>query len=410
MSIGAFAILFGLDYIATVPPTVMLVANTFGRHNVGVVYGWVFAAHQVGAAVAAFVAGVVREHVGDYAAAFYAAGAIAIVAGFAALMIGRMGRRGGMRHGGRLAGRRVTQTFRTLALIYPAANAKWGGRVLGRRSQRVMTREERDVLHAVLGRVPAAVSEWSEGNAALGPLDIVEVRRPLTSLSHVGGGRWWAGPRDVRQEIGELNADGRYDSIYVLWPSDGQVAHCGWGCTIGPSDAAGGAGFSSIPSDHWPTLLTDPDPEQGYVHEWLHQVEGLYRGLGVGEEDLPSLHDADLSSCRSPDVAPFGQPYNVYHDGGARTWQPWYRDWMTGQVRRPRGDGCFGLTPERWALRDRGAVGARLPVTYWLVAVVDRLRLPRDHRISRFGPDRHHPPMGPVPDRRRLDTTGGAGE
>ena len=57
VSIGAFAILFGLDYIATVPPTVMLVANRFGRHNVGVVYGWVFAAHQVGAAVAAWVAG-----------------------------------------------------------------------------------------------------------------------------------------------------------------------------------------------------------------------------------------------------------------------------------------------------------------------------------------------------------------
>jgi predicted MFS family arabinose efflux permease len=93
-SIGMFAILFGLDYIATVPPTVMLVANTFGRHNVGVVYGWVFAAHQVGAAVAAWVAGLVREHAGDYAAAFYAAGGIAIVAGFAALMIGRMGRRG----------------------------------------------------------------------------------------------------------------------------------------------------------------------------------------------------------------------------------------------------------------------------------------------------------------------------
>jgi predicted MFS family arabinose efflux permease len=92
-SIGMFAILFGLDYIATVPPTVMLVANTFGRHNVGVVYGWVFAAHQIGAAVAAWGAGLVREEAGDYAAAFYAAGAIAIVAGFAALMIGRMGRR-----------------------------------------------------------------------------------------------------------------------------------------------------------------------------------------------------------------------------------------------------------------------------------------------------------------------------
>ncbi len=89
MGILAFSILFGLDYIATVPPTVALVADAFGRQNVGIVYGWVFAAHQLGAAIAAFVAGVVRENVGDYAAAFVAAGWIAIIAGFAALAIRR---------------------------------------------------------------------------------------------------------------------------------------------------------------------------------------------------------------------------------------------------------------------------------------------------------------------------------
>jgi predicted MFS family arabinose efflux permease len=89
VTIGAFAVLFGLDYIATVPPTVALAADRFGAHNVGVVYGWIFAAHMVGAAVAAWAAGVVRESVGDYAAAFVAAGWIAIVAGFAALMIRR---------------------------------------------------------------------------------------------------------------------------------------------------------------------------------------------------------------------------------------------------------------------------------------------------------------------------------
>jgi sugar phosphate permease len=91
MTIAAFAILFGLDYIATVPPTVALVADRFGQHNVGVVYGWVFASHMVGAAIAAWVAGIVRETAGDYAAAFVAAGWIAIVAGFAALAIRRKG-------------------------------------------------------------------------------------------------------------------------------------------------------------------------------------------------------------------------------------------------------------------------------------------------------------------------------
>jgi sugar phosphate permease len=89
MGILAFSVLFGLDYIATVPPTVQLCADRFGRRNVGIVYGWVFAAHMFGAAISAWVAGVVRESVGDYAAAFVAAGWIAIIAGFAALAIKR---------------------------------------------------------------------------------------------------------------------------------------------------------------------------------------------------------------------------------------------------------------------------------------------------------------------------------
>jgi sugar phosphate permease len=87
--IVAFSVLFGLDYIATVPPTVALCADRFGRRNVGIVYGWVFAAHMLGAAIAAFVAGLVRETAGDYAAAFVAAGWIAIVAGVVALAIRR---------------------------------------------------------------------------------------------------------------------------------------------------------------------------------------------------------------------------------------------------------------------------------------------------------------------------------
>jgi sugar phosphate permease len=90
MGIVVFSVLFGLDYIATVPPTVALCADAFGRRNVGIVYGWVFAAHRFGAAISAWVAGVVRESVGDYAAAFVAAGWIAIIAGFAALAIRRV--------------------------------------------------------------------------------------------------------------------------------------------------------------------------------------------------------------------------------------------------------------------------------------------------------------------------------
>jgi predicted MFS family arabinose efflux permease len=87
LSIGAFAVLFGLDYIATVPPTIMLGAKLFGRHNAGVIFAWVFGAHQVGAAAAAWAAGLVRDSTGSYGWAFSTAGTIAIAAGFAALLI-----------------------------------------------------------------------------------------------------------------------------------------------------------------------------------------------------------------------------------------------------------------------------------------------------------------------------------
>src|SRR5262245_37060678 len=84
-----FAMIFGLDYIATVPPTVALVADTFGRRNVGIVYGWVYFAHMVGAAILAIVAGIIRDGAGDYAAAFILAGWLAAGAGVAALAIRR---------------------------------------------------------------------------------------------------------------------------------------------------------------------------------------------------------------------------------------------------------------------------------------------------------------------------------
>ena len=106
------------------------------------------------------------------------------------------------------------------------------------------------------------------------------------------------------------------------------VPQCGWGCSLGPSEATFYAGFSSYSTDHWRTLLTDPDPEQGYVHEWLHQVESVYRALGVSEDALPPLHDAgDFTSSRPVDEAPFGRTFAECHDGGAG---PGHRGIATG--------------------------------------------------------------------------------
>jgi sugar phosphate permease len=83
--LSIFAMFYGLDWIATVPPTVRIAAGIFGREKGGLVFGWVFMGHQLGAAVAAFGAGLSRSELSTYLPAFYGAGAACLLAALIAL-------------------------------------------------------------------------------------------------------------------------------------------------------------------------------------------------------------------------------------------------------------------------------------------------------------------------------------
>ncbi len=80
-----FAIFYGLDWVATVPPTVKLASDCFGRQNAGVMYGWIGAAHQLGAALAAAGAGAIRTYTGRYQDAFWISGIVCSLTGVALL-------------------------------------------------------------------------------------------------------------------------------------------------------------------------------------------------------------------------------------------------------------------------------------------------------------------------------------
>ena len=75
-----FIVFYGLDWIATVPPTVQLCREYFGLARSGVVYGWIFAFHMLGAAIAASFAGWIRESNGDYEVAWYVAAVLCLIA------------------------------------------------------------------------------------------------------------------------------------------------------------------------------------------------------------------------------------------------------------------------------------------------------------------------------------------
>jgi predicted MFS family arabinose efflux permease len=88
-ALAAFVVFYGLDWVATVPPTVRIVADRFGKERVGPVFGWVFAAHQFGGSLAAFGGGAVHTWLGDYLVAFLVAGALCLIAAGLIMGIGR---------------------------------------------------------------------------------------------------------------------------------------------------------------------------------------------------------------------------------------------------------------------------------------------------------------------------------
>lgn len=86
-----FIVFYGLDWVATVPPTVRLTSDVFGKANGSIMYGWIFASHQLGAAVAAFGAGTLYTWLGDYSSSFWLAGLFCLVASGMVLRISKPG-------------------------------------------------------------------------------------------------------------------------------------------------------------------------------------------------------------------------------------------------------------------------------------------------------------------------------
>lgn len=87
-SIVIFVVIYGLDWVATVPPTIALCREVFGDKG-SLVFGWVFASHQIGAGIASVVAGVVRDATGAYTMAWFGAAGLCAVAAVVSIRTGK---------------------------------------------------------------------------------------------------------------------------------------------------------------------------------------------------------------------------------------------------------------------------------------------------------------------------------
>lgn len=90
--LSLFAMFYGLDWIATVPPTVKLATDRFGREKAGMIFGWVFAGHQLGAAAAAYGGGFARTEYQTYLPAFFVAGILCLIAALLVLTLSKHGK------------------------------------------------------------------------------------------------------------------------------------------------------------------------------------------------------------------------------------------------------------------------------------------------------------------------------
>jgi predicted MFS family arabinose efflux permease len=92
VGLSIFAVFFGLDFIATVPPTAKISAKAFGREKGPIVFGWVFAAHQIGAALMAYSAGISRDLLASYLPSVFAAGLLCLAAALSFALLRGWGR------------------------------------------------------------------------------------------------------------------------------------------------------------------------------------------------------------------------------------------------------------------------------------------------------------------------------
>jgi predicted MFS family arabinose efflux permease len=93
--LSIFAVMYGLDWIATVPPTIKLTVARFGPERANIVFGWIFTGHQLGAAFAAYGAGLTRTLLATYMPSFFIAGLLCIIAALISLAIAKPARSSG---------------------------------------------------------------------------------------------------------------------------------------------------------------------------------------------------------------------------------------------------------------------------------------------------------------------------
>jgi len=228
----------------------------------------------------------------------------------------------------------ATTTWKTLVLVYRSTDVTYVEGGVTQRLRTSMTSADVNAAVSAVKRTPGTVYDWSANQATM-RMKVVYPDHPVRRVSlHANRDYgYWLSPADMAADLDRYAPAGTYDSVIVIWRKDtdaGQVVPgTGWGWTTADRTHTNGAFYTSVTQlpNHrgWPGAY----PEEVFVHEWLHQVEGFY-GWNKGFP-LPGLHDTDRYGYTAVDGS----------------WNKWYRDYMRGKVWD--GSRYLGMTSTAWA-------------------------------------------------------------
>lgn len=219
-------------------------------------------------------------------------------------------------------------TWRVLVLAYSTLDVSWPLSACGPaaavkvgdgypedgRMKRGKSPEYRAALGAVQ-RLPEVVRQWSRGRVGV-TQTLVEVGHELTSITVTEGCQYWPAPEDVRVDLERYGKGEPFDAVFVLWPDVSDFTSTNeWGLTIGPTDAANGAAYTTVSEISPMAWARGQEPAEVFVHEMLHQLIATAEARGA--ENLPGLHRNRAWGYEADD------------SGSYRTW---YADYLRGLI------------------------------------------------------------------------------
>lgn len=208
------------------------------------------------------------------------------------------------------------KNWRTLLLVYRGLDVKLGR---GQPFHHIATEQEiADAVDSFYG-FPELVEELTSGEARVDDR-ILEIERPLSSLTRRGRNDWWPSPDDTRGELDRFAPQRKFDSVFIFWPQHDftggtSVPGNAWGLGMGASDWSNGTTYAAVanaPSARWKNEARG----EVWLHEWLHGVCHFFANCGHA---MPE-RDAD------------GAELHGYLRSPTRGWTEYYRDLMSGNV------------------------------------------------------------------------------